>query len=99
VTGDAASFDPVLLSRVRLGVISVLLTRGPSTFPELKTLLEVTQGNLTIHLGKLEDAGYVSVSKDFVDRKPRTTVALTPAGRSAFLRHVETLDRIAREGS
>ena len=99
MTSDAASFDPVLLSRVRLGVVSVLLTRGPSTFPELKTLLEVTQGNLTIHLRKLEDAGYVAVTKEFVDRKPRTTVSLTPAGRTAFLAHVETLGRIAREGA
>ncbi len=94
---DPAAFDPVLLSRVRLGVVSVLVTRSSATFPDLKSLLGVTQGNLTIHLGKLEKAGYVAIEKDFVDRKPRTTVSLTKTGRDAFLRHVAALSRIAEE--
>jgi len=89
-------FDPLLLSQVRLGIVAVLVERGAATFPELKTLLAVTQGNLGIHLRKLEDAGYVAVEKQFIDRKPRTTAALTPAGRTAFLSHVKRLDQIAR---
>lgn len=95
---EPPAFDPVLLSKVRLGVVSVLVTREAATFPELKTLLGVTQGNLTIHLRKLEEAGYVAIEKAFVDRKPRTTVVLTGEGRRAFLDHVETLARIAKEG-
>jgi DNA-binding MarR family transcriptional regulator len=92
-------FDPLLLSQVRLGVISLLMTRRELTFSDLKSLLDLTQGNLGTHLGKLEDAGYVSVRKEFVERKPRTTVRITSRGRKAFLRHVRILEEIARGGS
>lgn len=91
-------FDPVLLSRARLGVVTVLLTRASATFPDLKDLLGLTQGNLGVHLRKLEEAGYVSVKKAFVQRKPRTTVRLTAKGRRAFLAHVEKLEDIAHQG-
>jgi DNA-binding MarR family transcriptional regulator len=97
VASEGPEFDPVLLSQVRLGVVSVLLTRGQASFPELQGLLGLTQGNLSTHLKKLENAGYVEIEKAFVDRKPRTTVTLTKSGRKAFLRHVEQLSRIARE--
>jgi DNA-binding MarR family transcriptional regulator len=90
-------FDAVLLSEVRLGAVSLLATRGPTSFPDLKALLRVTQGNLGTHLKKLEDAGYVAIEKSFVDRKPRTLVHLTPAGRAAFLRHVGQLQRVLRQ--
>lgn len=93
---DPGSFDPVLLSQVRLGVVSVLMTRGSATFPELRDLLDLTQGNLSVHLRKLEEAAYVSIAKDFVDRKPQTTATLTRRGRAAFLAHVDALARIAR---
>ena len=89
-------FDPLLLSRVRLGIVTVLLTCKQSTFPNLKALLGLTQGNLGIHLQKLEDAGCVAVKKEFVKRKPRTSVRITAKGRKAFLAHVEKLDKIAR---
>jgi len=90
-------FDPVLLSRARLGIVTVLMTRRSATFPDLKDLLGLTQGNLGVHLRKLEDAGYVSVKKEFVQRKPRTTAKLTAKGRRAFLAHVRKLERIARD--
>ena len=86
-------FDPALLSQVRLGVLSLLATRGPTSVPDLRALLRVTQGNLGAHLRTLEDAGYVAVEKDFVDRKPRTLVRLSDAGRSAMVRHVRALER------
>jgi DNA-binding MarR family transcriptional regulator len=89
--------DAVLLSQVRLGAVTLLATRGPTSFPDLKALLRVTQGNLGTHLQKLEEAGYVAVEKSFVDRKPRTLVRLTPAGRAAFLRHVRELQRVLRQ--
>lgn len=88
-------FDPLLLSQARLGIVSVLVSRKDATFTDLKTLLALTQGNLTIHLQKLEESGYVSVKKEFVGRKPRTTCAITAKGRKAFLEHVERLQAIA----
>ncbi len=90
-------FDPVLLSRARLGIVTVLMTRRDATFPDLKGLLGLTQGNLGVHLRKLEDEGYVKVKKDFVKRKPRTTARLTAKGKKAFLAHVKQLERIARD--
>lgn len=94
---DDAAFDPLLLSQVRLGVVSVLVTRREATFSDLRALLGLTQGNLGAHLGKLEEAGYVTIEKRFVKRKPRTTCRLTTSGRRAFLEHVKRLDAIARE--
>jgi DNA-binding MarR family transcriptional regulator len=91
-------FDALLLSQVRLGIVSVLLARSEATFPELKDLLGLTQGNLGVHLAKLEEGGYVAIEKVFHDRKPRTTCRLTPKGRKAFLRHVESLKEIAADG-
>ena len=88
----------MLLSQARLGVVSVLLARPAATFPELKDLLGLTQGNLSVHLRKLEEAVYVTIEKDFADNKPRTTVRLTKTGRAAFLAHVARLERIARDG-
>lgn len=96
--GIVAPFDEVLLSSVRLGVVTALFGRGEMSFVELKDALGLTQGNLGIHLQKLADAGYVLVEKEFVDRKPRTTARLTPKGRAAFLSHVKRLDEIARRG-
>lgn len=89
-------FDPVLLSQARLGVISVLMTRRDAAFSDLKALLGLTQGNLGVHLQKLEEAGYVAVTKEFVGRKPRTTASITARGRRAFLDHVARLEQIAR---
>jgi DNA-binding MarR family transcriptional regulator len=90
-------FDPLLLSQVRLGIVAVLITRAAATFTDLKDLLELTQGNLGIHLQKLEEGGYVRVDKEFVDRKPRTTAQITAKGRKAFLDHLAQLERIANE--
>ena len=88
-------FDQMLMSQVRLGIISVLVTRKGATFTDLKTLLSLTQGNLTIHLQKLEEGGYVSVVKEFVQRKPRTTCSITARGRRAFFDHLQFLQAIA----
>ena len=88
-------FDTMLLSQARLGIVSVLVSRKDATFTDLKTLLTLTQGNLTIHLQKLEEAGYVTVKKEFVGRKPRTTCKITAKGRKAFLQHLEKLQSIA----
>ena len=92
---DPLKFDPVLLSQARLGVISVLVSRKDASFTDLKELLGLTQGNLTVHLQKLQDEGYVTITKAFVNRKPRTTVVITEAGRRAFLQHLDQLQAIA----
>ena len=89
-------FDPVLLSQVRLGVMSILMTREEVSFSDLRSLLGLTQGNLGSHLQNLEKAGYITIEKSFVDRKPRTTARIAPAGRTAFRQHVATLDEIVR---
>ena len=91
-------FDPAFLARARLGIVSVLITVEEATFPELKDLLKLTQGNLGAHLRWLEEAGYVAVRKEFVGRKPRTTASLTEAGRAAFERHIAQLQAILRDG-
>lgn len=88
-------FDALLLSQARLGIVSVLVSRKDATFTDLKTLLALTPGNLTIHLQKLEEAGYVTVKKEFVGRKPRTTCAISAKGRKAFLEHLGRLQAIA----
>lgn len=90
-------FDGLLLSEVRLGVVTVLMTRGEASFSDLKALLGLTQGNLGVHLTKLEEGGYVTTKKGFVDNRPRTTCKLTSRGRKAFLRHVERLRSVAEE--
>lgn len=90
-------FDGLLLSDVRLGVVTVLMTRGEVAFADLKAILGLTQGNLGVHLAKLEQGGYVTIKKAFVDKRPRTTCKLTAKGRKAFLRHVERLREIAEQ--
>lgn len=92
-------FDPILLSQARLGIVTVLVTRPEATFSDLKEILGLTQGNLGIHLQKLEEAGYVEVTKEFVKRTPRTTARITPEGRKAFLAHVDRLAAVARQAN
>lgn len=92
---DLNRFDPLLLSEARLGIISVLISRPRETFPNLKALLGLTQGNLGLHLQKLEEAGYIAVTKHFAKRRPCTTCALTNRGRRAFLEHVARLRSLA----
>jgi len=96
VSETSDRFDALLLSQVRLGVISVLMSRREATFSDLKSLLGLTQGNLGIHLKKLEEADYIKIKKAFVRNKPRTSCRITARGRKAFLEHVEQLEKIAR---
>lgn len=98
--GEASSLDRVIHERTRLGVLSALAVNTALTFNELKALLHVTDGNLSVHARKLEDAGYVSCTKSFSGRIPRTEFRLTPAGRKAlekYLDHMEALIRATRE--
>ncbi len=79
-----AGIDEVIHGRVRLGVMAYLASAEVADFTTLKGALGTTQGNLSVHLRKLEDAGYVAIEKSFLARKPLTRARLTPSGRAAF---------------
>jgi len=98
--GIPAEFDRLIHERMRLGIVSALAVNRSLTFNELKTLLKTTDGNLSVHARKLEEAGYVVCTKSFDGRMPRTEYRLAPAGRRAlerYLEHMEALIRATRE--
>ena len=76
---------------MRLGIMVYLSDVDVADFTELKTVLEATQGNLSVHLKKLEEAGYVAIAKSFVNNKPLTRVSITPTGRNAFSAYLEAI--------
>ncbi len=86
--------DKIIHERARLGIVATLAARGAMTFTELKENLGMTDGNLSVHSRTLEDAGYITISKDFIGRKPRTTMELTMSGKKAFQEYVEYLGKI-----
>ena len=93
--------DRVIHERVRLAIVSALAVNDAMTFGDLKALLDATDGNLSVHARKLEDAGYVNCTKGFDGRVPRTAYRLTIAGRKAlekYLSHMEALIRATRKG-
>ena len=95
-----ANLDRVIHERTRLGIVSALAVNPSLTFNELKEFLSVTDGNLSVHARKLEDAGYIACAKSFAGRVPRTEYRLTSQGRRAlekYLDHMESLIRATRE--
>ncbi len=84
--------------RVRLGVMAVLLANDAVSFTDLKEVLDLTDGNLASHVGALEKAGYVLVSKQFVGKKPNTTYTASPEGKAAFQQHLAALEKLLRPG-
>lgn len=98
-TGSAQSLDKVIHERIRLGIVSALAVNERLSFNDLKQLLHATDGNVSVHARKLEDAGYVACTKGFEGRVPRTEYRLTAAGRKAlerYLSHMEALILAAR---
>ena len=96
----ARDLDRLIHERTRLGIISALAVNSSLTFGELKDLLRASDGNLSVHARKLEDAGYISCSKSFSGRLPKTEYRLSVAGRKAlerYLDHMESLIRATRE--
>lgn len=83
--------DPLLHSQLRLAIVSLLLTVEEADFVWLKEKTEATSGNLSVQLDKLSEAGYISVRKEIVGKKPRTVCSLTPKGREALDEYVRTL--------
>ena len=86
--------DDVIHGRLRLGMMAHLANAETASFTELKTLLGATQGNLSIQMRKLEDAGYIKVEKRFEGRKPLTTLRITSQGRAAMERYLEALSSV-----
>lgn len=96
----AASLDRLIHERTRLAIISALAVNTSLTFNELKDLLRVSDGNLSVHARKLEDAGYIICMKSFAGRLPKTEFRLASSGRRAlekYLDHMEALIRATRE--
>ncbi len=100
-TASAPNLDRVIHERTRLAIVSALAVNASLTFNELKQLLRVTDGNLSVHARKLEDSGYISCAKSFDGRMPKTEYRLTASGRRAlekYLDHMEALIQATREG-
>jgi DNA-binding HxlR family transcriptional regulator len=96
-----ADLDRLIHERVRLGIVSALAVNRSLTFNELKAMLKTTDGNLSVHARKLEEADYIVCTKSFDGRLPKTEYRLTAAGRRAlerYLNHMEALIRATREG-
>jgi DNA-binding MarR family transcriptional regulator len=90
----APGLDRLIHERLRLGIVSALAANESMTFNDLKSLMNTTDGNLSVHARKLEDAGYIAVTKSFEDRLPKTEYKLTAAGQRAlesYLSHMETI--------
>jgi DNA-binding MarR family transcriptional regulator len=96
-----SNLDRLIHERTRLAIVSALAVNASLAFNDLKQLLRVTDGNLSVHARKLEDAGYIGCTKSFAGRVPKTEFRLAPAGRRAlekYLDHMEALIHATREG-
>ena len=91
---DYAAIDDVIHGRVRLAVMAYLSGAGAADFNELKAKVGGTDGNLSVHLRKLEEAGYIAVEKRFVGRKPQTVCTLTETGRAAWLAYIGRIEQL-----
>jgi len=88
---DHGGIDDVIHGRLRLGVMAYLSSASPALFTELREKVNATDGNLSTHLRKLEDAGYVAIEKGYEGRRPQTRVNLTDAGRKAWMAWIEQM--------
>lgn len=91
---NAAALDEVIHGKLRLGIMAYLSSVSTASFIELKEKTGASDGNLSVHMRKLEEAGYVAVDKRFVKRRPRTTLSLTSAGRKAWITYLDELRRL-----
>lgn len=89
--------DRVIHEKGRLPIVSLLAANPEMSFTEIRETLRMTDGNLSVHLRTLQEAGYVALTKSYRGGRPLTTCALTPEGRKAFSKYVDLLERIVRE--
>jgi len=94
---DYQQLDDIIHSRIRLAIIAVLITLDEAEFNFLKEKVNTTDGNLSVHIRKLEEAGYVTMKKEFIDRKPRTVYSLSNKGKKAFELYVERLGKMIKQ--
>ena len=90
-------FDPILHQAIRSKLISLLIANEELPFKALKEALEVTDGNLSSHLSKLEKEQYISIEKSFEGKRPKTVVSISAKGREAFVNYIETLKKFIEE--
>lgn len=95
-TAADTKFDRLVYERVRLGIMSALAVNEQLTFNELKALFDVSDGNLSAHARKLEEAGYIECSKSFAGRRPKSEYRLTPVGRQALYRYLEHIEAVIK---
>ncbi|MFZ9171888.1 MAG: winged helix-turn-helix domain-containing protein [Sediminibacterium sp.] len=81
-------------SRIRLGIMSILMVNDQVNFTMLKDLLDITDGNVASHISGLEKLGYLTVTKQFIGKKPNTSYAATESGKAAFAEHVKALEKL-----
>ena len=91
-SADIPDFDRVIHERLRLGIVSALAVNESLSFSDLKRLLDTTDGNLSVHARKLEDAGYIACSKRFEGRVPKTEYKLTTAGKKALEKYLQEME-------
>jgi DNA-binding MarR family transcriptional regulator len=94
IAAGPGKLDRLIHERLRLGIVSALAANESLTFKELKKLLQTTDGNLSVHARKLEDARYIACSKSFENRLPKTEYRLTEAGRTAFKRYLDHMEAL-----
>jgi DNA-binding MarR family transcriptional regulator len=95
-TSEDSKFDRLVYERVRLGIMSALAVNERLTFNELKSLFEVSDGNLSAHARKLEEAGYLECNKSFEGRRPKSEYKITAAGRKALHRYLEHIEAVIK---
>lgn len=92
-----ADLNKIFDSRIRLGVMSMLVVNNEIGFNDLKQMLELTDGNLASHLNTLEQAEFIKVHKGFIGRKTSTTYSITPLGKQAFKAHLDALEKMIKK--
>lgn len=92
-----ADFNKIFESRVRLGMMSLLVVQEQVDFGQIKENLELSDGNLASHMAALEKIGFVEVRKQFIGKKPNTSYAITAHGRAAFLEHLTSLEKLIKQ--
>lgn len=95
-TSEDAKFDRLVYERVRLGIMSALAVNERLTFNELKSLFDVSDGNLSAHARKLEEAGYLECTKSFEGRRPKSEYRITATGRKALHRYLEHIEAVIK---
>lgn len=83
-------------NKIRLGIMSALVVNYHLDFNSLKTLLDVTDGNLASHIKSLEKSEYIKVKKEFIKRKPNTQYSITPEGKNAFIKHIKAIEQLLK---